>query len=184
MMELTQLKGHCRLVFSGGSSGTNNTMVSLDEEAKQQWQELVVDEEYLSPEMFRNYLVLLTWRAGFSLQRHKYKNLSFDLSQYNGGRDSLPLVRISRVGVLLHVQWHGHEYSSLDVDVDLTPSVPFTDWPDHLLFGPQPDAALFDKKVGYHAITAIKQVRMAFLQHTYCIAANSRFVSSIHLLFT
>ena len=158
MMEMTQLKGRCKLVFPVGLGGTRNTRILLDEEAKQLWREFVVDKDYLSPEKFRNYLVLLTWRAGFSLSRDKYKNLSFDLSQYHGGRDSLPLVRISRVGVLLHVQWHGHEYTSLDVDIDLTPSVPFTDWPDHLLRGPQSNAALFDRKVGYHAITAIKQV--------------------------
>ena len=110
--------------------------------------------------------MLLTWRAGFSLQRRKYKNLSFDLSQYRGEKDSLPLVRMSQVGVILHVQWHGIEYTLLNVDVDLAPSVPFTDWPDHLL-RQQPDAALFDRKVGYRAITAIKQVCWRFLTATF-----------------
>ena len=95
-----------------------------------------------------------------------YKNLSFNLSQQSGGTgSSQPLVRISSVGVLLHVQWHGFEYTSLDVDVDLTLSVPFSDWPDFLPSdrSPQPTRAIFDTTVGYHAITVIKVTRRVLL---------------------
>ena len=54
MMEMTQLKGHCKLVFPVGLGGTRNTRILLDEEAKQLWREFVVDKDYLSPEKFRN----------------------------------------------------------------------------------------------------------------------------------
>ena len=160
MMELTQLKGHSRLAYAGLSTSSNTTVILLDDELKEMWREFLRDD-HLSPEKLRNYLVLLTWRAGFSLQRQKYKNLSFNLSQQTGGTGrSQPLVRISSVGVLLHVQWHGYEYTSLDVDVDLTLSVPFSDWPDFLPSdrSPQPARAIFDTNVGYHAITVIKKV--------------------------
>ena len=157
MMELTQLKGHSRLAYAGSSISSN---ISLDDEMKELWREFLRNDDCLSPEKLRNYLVLLTWRAGFSLQRQKYKNLSFNLSQQSGGTgSSYPLVRVSSVGVLLHVQWHGYEYPSLDIDVDLTPSVPFPDWPDLPSYrSPQPAPALFDTAVGYHAITVIKKV--------------------------
>ena len=70
------------------------------------------------------------------------------------------MVRMSSVGVLLHVQWHGYDYTSLDIDVDLTLSVPFSDWPVLLPSdrSPQPAPAIFDTTVGYHAITVIKKV--------------------------
>ena len=94
---------------------------------KEMWREFLKDD-CLSPEKLREYFVLLTWSAGFSLQRQKYKNLSFNLSQQTGGTGSShPLVRMSSVGVHLHVQWHGYDYTSLDIDVDLTLSVPFSD---------------------------------------------------------
>ena len=160
MMELTQLKGHSRLAYAGGTISSNTTVISLDDELKEMWREFLIDDR-LSPQKLRDYLVLLTWRAGFSLQRQKYKNLSFNLSQQSRGTgNSHPLVRTSSVGVLLHVQWHGYEYPSLVIDVDLTPSVPFSDWPDLLSSdrSPQPAPAIFDTAVGYHAITVIKKV--------------------------
>ncbi|XP_029205558.2 uncharacterized protein [Acropora muricata] len=109
MMELTQLKGHSRLAYGGLSTSSNTTVILLDDELKEMWREFLRDN-HLSPVKLRNYLVLLTWRAGFSLQRQKYKNLSFNLSQQTGRTgSSQPLVRMSSVGVILHVQWHGME---------------------------------------------------------------------------
>lgn len=160
MMELTKLKGHCKIRHLDGHPGRRETMVVLDQEAKEMWKDLttsnfVESNDILSPTHFRDYFALLAWRSGFSLNRAKYKNLSFRLGQYYGQQDDHPLVTFSRVGVLLHMQWHGREFTSLDVSVDLTPSVPFL---EALKDVNDSQSSLYDRSIGYHAITAIKMV--------------------------
>ena len=80
------------------------------------------------------------------------------------------------------VQWHGYDYTSLDIDVDLTLSVPFSDWPVLLPSdrSPQPAPAIFDTTVGYHAITVINKVIRRVLLKFVVLVTSGRSHSISH----
>ena len=165
MMELTELEGHCDMDFS--YDRIYPKIVIRDNVSRPAWEDFRDEEGNFSSTKLRNYVALLSWKAALSLQKDKYPNLSFSLSQYHnntcrGCLSDQPLVKFSKVGVLLSLQWFGDQYKKLDIDVDLTPSIKFQNWPRNESL---PSPLKFLKELGCHVIPLVsgnRQWRVSF----------------------
>ena len=129
MMELTNLEGQC---YIARESRSVETHLHLNEDARSEWGEFLQDGRF-APKQLRNYVAVLLWKASFSLQRAKFPKLRFNLAQYHknvcsGCYDDQPLVKYSKVGALLRLQWLGDQYKQLAIDVDITPAIKLPDW--------------------------------------------------------
>ena len=155
LMELAELSGKCDIVGPVLEHSGNKPRLAIRNELKPMWQDLLDSEGYLSSEKLRNYVSMLAAVCALSLQQDKYPNLNFNLCNYHeksckGCCNDQPLVKYSKVGVLLYLQWSGSQYKKLNINVDITPAIKYECWPvnDTSL----PSSLHFLKELGCHVV--------------------------------
>ncbi len=124
------------------------------------WKEFIDDnKKLLNASKIRLYIILLMQQASFTNKfrfiwwQHQY--LRFNLVPYHENcLDCATFINQSKVGAILHVEWHGKKYEKLHISIDIAPAIHvLNQWPPNANKHSLPVIGIDDlTQWGYHVV--------------------------------
>ena len=128
MCEITELSNNICEIIETHKPGF--VQIQVKESHRQEWKMFTSEDGFLDSAKFKRSLAEAMYKGSSTWSFHKDPSLVFNSTRYDYCSLCKPLIITSKAGIKMTLFWRGDAYFFMPIDIDVTPAIHFSGWPE------------------------------------------------------